>query len=120
MEEIITRHHPALLKDGEYLSRRPIGMAYEKAEGYEIILQSAGFRHIGVVKEAMTFVSTDEEEWWRQMQQIGWDSIMERIERKGPGQLRRIKEAIFQDLQRYKQADGLHFDKEVFFVSGLK
>ena len=120
MEEAIIRHYPAILEDNEYLAERPIGMAYEKAEGYEIILRSAGFKEIEVVKETMTFISTDEEEWWRQMQHIDWDSITERIERNEPGQLRRIKEAIFKDLQYYKQADGIHFYKEVFFVCGVK
>ena len=120
MEEAIIRHYPAILVDNEYLAERPIGMAYEKAEGYEIILRSAGFKEIEVVKETMTFISTDEEEWWRQMQHIGWDSIMERIERNEPGQLRRIKKAIFKDLQYYKQADGIPFYKKVFFVSGVK
>ncbi|MEJ2735878.1 MAG: methyltransferase domain-containing protein [Anaerolineae bacterium] len=117
MEEAILRHYPAILRDDEYLERRPIGMAYEKAEGYEIIMQSAGFQSIEVAKETMTFLSTDEEEWWRQMLHLGWDSLIEKIE---TGELQRVKEAIFQDLQSYKQADGLHFRKVVFFVSAVK
>jgi len=116
MEEEIVRHYPAILEDSEYLERRPIGMAYEKAEGYRIILSSAGFRDIEIFHETMTFVSTDEEEWWRQMQNVGWASILDRVEAE---QLHRMKEAIFQDLQRYKQADGIHFDKAVFFVHGV-
>ena len=95
-------------------------MAYEKAEGYEIILREAGFRDIGVSREVMTFVSTDEEEWWRQMQHLGWDSLMKRIENGGTDQLQRVKEAIFKDLGRYKEADGIHFDKAVFLVCGRK
>ena len=46
MEDAIIRHYPLILEDPEYLERRPIGMAYEKAEGYEVILQRAGFREI--------------------------------------------------------------------------
>lgn len=120
MEEAVIRHHPAILEDCGYLERRPIGMAYEKAEGYEKIIQSAGFREIEIHKEAMTFVSTDEEEWWRQMQHLGWDSIFEKIENDRTGQLQRIKQAIFKDLQHQKQADGIHFHKVVFFVSAVK
>jgi len=52
----IIKHYPAILADREYLERRPIGMAYEKAEGYEIIFQKAGFREIEVIWETMTFV----------------------------------------------------------------
>jgi ubiquinone/menaquinone biosynthesis C-methylase UbiE len=103
MEEAILRYYPAILEDPEYLQERPIGMAYEKAAGYEIILHSAGFRDIGVTKEAAGFVSTDEEEWWRQMRFVGWDSLIEKIDRKGDGSLQRIKEAIFAGLQQFKR-----------------
>jgi ubiquinone/menaquinone biosynthesis C-methylase UbiE len=117
MEEAITRHYPTMLEDREYLKRRPIGMAYEKAEGYEIIFHNAGFGGTEIFRERMTFISTDEEEWWKQMQHLGWDSLIENV---GTDQLQRVKEAIFKDLQRYKQTDGIHFDKAVFFVCGVK
>jgi ubiquinone/menaquinone biosynthesis C-methylase UbiE len=120
MEEAIIRHYPAILEDREYLERRPIGMAYEKAEGYEIILRAAGFRDLEVSRESMTFVSTDEEEWWRQMEQVGWDSLIRRIESSGADRLQRVKEAILTDLASYQQEDGIHFDKVVFFVCGTK
>ncbi len=120
MEDAILRHYPAILQDREYLERRPIGMAYEKAEGYEIILRSAGFRRIEMSKETMTFVSTDEDEWWRQMEHLGWDSLVKKIGRGETEELQRVKEAIFADLQPYKQADGIHFRKVVFFVSSVK
>ena len=120
MEEEMVRHYPAILEDSEYLERRPIGMAYEKAEGYRIILASAGFRDIEISQETMTFVSTDEEEFWRQMREVGWDSLLEKFGNQEPDRLAAAKQAIFEDLQRYKQADGIHFDKVVFFVSGVK
>jgi SAM-dependent methyltransferase len=120
MEEEMLRHYPAILEDREYLERRPIGMSYEKAEGYEIILRSAGFQEIDVSREAMGFVSTDEEEWWRQMQALGWASLTEKIESAGTDHLQRLKEAIFKDLHCFKQEDGIHFDKVVFFVRGVK
>lgn len=120
MEEAILRHYPAMLEDGEYLERRPIGMAYETPEGYEIILGSAGFREIEVLRETMTFVSTDEEEWWRQMLNLGWESLIEKIEKAGTEDLQRVKAAIFSDLHPFKHADGIHFDKTVFFASGVK
>ena len=120
MEEAILRHYPAILEDSEYLRRRPIGMAYEKAEGYEIILRAAGFKDLGISSESMTFVSTDEEEWWRQMEQVGWDSLIRKIESGGAERLQRVKEAILADLASYRQEDGIHFDKVVFFVCGTK
>ena len=120
MTASVIRHYPAILEDDEYLKHRPIGMAYEKAVGYELILRTAGFRDIEVFKETMTFVSTDEEEWWRQMLNLGWESLIEKIKDKGSDQLQRVKEAIFKDLQQYKRADGFHFEKVVFFVRSVK
>jgi len=120
MEETMLRHYPEILEDGEYLERRPIGMAYEKPAGYEIILRVAGFRDIEVSRETAKFVSTDEEEWWRQMNSIGWDTLLEKIELKSADQYQRIKEAIFKDLQPYKHADGIHFTKTVFYIGGVK
>jgi ubiquinone/menaquinone biosynthesis C-methylase UbiE len=120
MEAAMLRYFPALLQDHEYLRRRPIGMAYEKAAGYEIIFKAAGFHNIEIFKETAEFVSTDEEEWWRQMNHVGWMSIIKRIEQDDITQLHKLKHAIFNDLQPYKQADGLHFTKTVFYVSGVK
>jgi SAM-dependent methyltransferase len=120
MEEAVIRYHPAILEDREYLERRPIGMAHEKAEGYEIIFRHAGFRDVAISREAMTFVSTDEEEWWRQMQQVGWDPLLRKIESGEADRLREIKESVFKDLQHYRQDDGICFDKAVFFVRGVK
>ena len=120
MEDAMLRYYPAILQDGEYLQRRPIGMAYEKAEGYEIILRTAGFRDIEISTETAEFLSTDEDEWWRQMGYIGWDIFLEKIKIDDANKLQQIKQAIFQDLQSYKQSDGIHFSKKVFFVSGIK
>ena len=120
MEEAILRHYPGILQDRDYLEQRPIGMAYAKAEGYEVILERAGFREIAFSRETMTFVSTDKEEWWRQMQELGWESLIKKIEERGADQLERVKAAIFDDLEPYKRADGVHFDKTVFFISSVK
>ena len=120
MEEAILRQYPAMLEDGEYLRRRPIGIAYETPEGYEIILRNAGFQEIEVVRETMTFVSTDEEAWWRQMLNLGWASLIKKIENAGTEELQRVQAAIFSDLRPFKQSDGIHFDKTVFFVRGVK
>jgi ubiquinone/menaquinone biosynthesis C-methylase UbiE len=120
MEGSMLRHYPELLEDGEYLERRPIGMAYEKPAGYEMIFQTTGFHDIEITKESADFISTDEEEWWQQMLAIGWDTLIEKIEQKSPDRLQRLKEAIFRDIQPFKHSDGIHFTKRVFFVGGVK
>lgn len=120
MEEAMIRHYPAILKDRDYIEQRPIGMSYEKANGYEMILSRAGFRDIRIFEEKSAFVSTDEEEWWQQMQSLGWHPFIAKIEHSGTDQLQRLKEAVFMDLQQFKHADGIHFIKKVFFVCGIK
>jgi ubiquinone/menaquinone biosynthesis C-methylase UbiE len=117
MEDAILRYYPAILKDRQYLDQRPIGMSYEKAQGYEVIFRDAGFRTVEISTQSMSFISTDEEEWWRQMQHLGWRAFIDRME---ADDLKRIKEAIFKDLQLYKRTDGIQFRKTVFFVCGVK
>ena len=120
MEEAIIRHYPAILEDGEFLNQRPIGMAKETAAGYEIIFDDAGFREIAISRMTATFVSTDKEEWWRQMLHLDWAPFIEKIEKKGADQLQRVKGAIFEELQGHKQVDGICFEKWVTLVRGVK
>jgi SAM-dependent methyltransferase len=120
MENAIHRYYPEILDDIEYLNNRPIGMAYEKANGYENIFKRAGFKNVDVIREVMTFVSSDEDEWWRMMLHIGWGKHLEKIKNAGTDRLQEIKGAIFKDLQIHKQSDGIHFEKIVFFVRGEK
>jgi ubiquinone/menaquinone biosynthesis C-methylase UbiE len=120
MEKSMLRHYPELLQDAEYLEQRPIGMAYEKTEGYNIILRAAGFVDIDFMSETAEFISTDEEEWWQQMQSVGWQTLFDKIKSTDPNLGQKIKESIFVDLQRFKQPDGIHFSKSVFFFSAVK
>lgn len=120
MEEAVLRHYPQILEEPEYLAQRPIGMAYEKAAGYEIILRQAGFSQIESQTEVATFVSTDETEWWRQMRRLGWDSILDKIKQQQPDRYQKFKQAILADLQPFRRPDGLHFKKKVFFMRAIK
>jgi len=117
MEDEILRHHPGILEDREYIERRPIGMAYEKAQGYELIFRSAGFKEIEVFNHSNTFASTDEEEWWRQMKSLGWDSLLAKIEDR---EMQRLKELIFKDIQAFKKTDSICFQKSAFYVCARK
>ena len=117
MEAAFIRYMPAILDDREYIEQHPIGMANETPDGYEIIFQEAGFRDIEISTETAEFVSTDEEEWWRQMYELGWFTVIDKMD---PAEVQRIKDAIFLDLQPFKQADGIHFQKTVFYVRGVR
>lgn len=120
MEETFTRHYPSILPDCEFIASRPIGYSRENATGYVTILQSAGFEDIKIFQEQATFVSADEEAWWEQMQSLGWNRFFERVKAEGADRLQRLKADVFEDLEPYKQADGIHFTKAVAFVFGRK
>lgn len=120
MEDAMLRHYPQLLDDEEYLARRPIGMAYEKPAGYELILHSAGFRSIETSTVEATCLSAGEGEWWQQMEQVGWESLLDKIRRKSEAGYLRLKRSILKDLQSHQSPPGIRFKKVVFFVSGLK
>jgi hypothetical protein len=120
MEQAMLRDYPELQQDGDYLQQRPIGAAYEKPEGYEIIFRTAGFRDIKISRTRVELVSTDEEEWWQQMSYIGWDHFFDKINQSNASKFQELKDTIFEDLQPYKKLDGIHFTKTAFYVSGVK
>ena len=120
MREAMQKYYPILLQDGEYQKQGTVGMSQEKAQGYEIILRQAGFREIEFSREIAEFISTDEEEWWQQMRNIGWDVFFEKISQDSAENMQRIKDAIFEDLQSCKRSDGICFTKTAFYVSGVK
>lgn len=120
METAILRYFPEILNDEDYLQQRPVGMSYEKAHGYEVILQSADFREVEIFVETAEFISTDEEEWWRQMERIGWDIYFKKLKKSDTSSFLSIKQRILYDLSSHKQSDGIHFTKTVFYISGVK
>ena len=130
IEEAIIRHYPAILDDGEFIRRRPIGYSRENATGYEKILRSAGFTKIEFRQEVVDCVSRDEEEWWEQIRNLGWGrfftATVDQISgnqgsrQQAQNRLEVLKPAILADLRHRKQADGYHFDKRVLFVAGKK
>ena len=120
MEEALVRYLPSILSDREFIEHRPIGYSRENAAGYDIILRNAGFKDIDILHEQAEFVSASEEEWWEQMNNLGWRRYLAKTENGGAERLHRIKEALFKDLQRHKRTDGIHFTKSVLFATGSK
>ena len=120
MEAAMLRHHPSLIDDADYIQHRPVGMSYENAPGYELILRSAGFVDIQVLSITADFISTDEDEWWRQMDSVGWGVFFKKLTMENACRFLEIKQAIVDDLQQFKHEDGICFSKTAFFVSGVK
>lgn len=100
--------------------RREVVYSKEDAEGYRTILGSAGFRDIQIVTETADFCCAGKEQWWEQMQRVGWDEPLDKVKSLGPKRLARFKEAVFRDLNQFQQADGIHFAKTVSFAFGIK
>ncbi len=92
-------------------------MAYEKAAGYETILRSAGFRDVEITTHTTAFLSTDEEEWWQQMLEVGWWRILGAM---GDEEVQKIKADVIRDLKSMIGDKGIIFEKIVFFVHGKK
>jgi hypothetical protein len=121
LEATFVWHFPSLApKADEWGVRREMVYSRENAKGYVQILRRAGFGDITIVSETTDCVCVGKEEWWEQMQWVGWDRRFEQVESLGPDQLQRFKDAVFRGLERHMRPDGIHFAKSVSFCFGTK
>jgi SAM-dependent methyltransferase len=117
----IRQHLPAYTAARE--AERPDALlvySRETPAGFEQILRAGGLQRIEIVEETEDLVSTDEGAWWRQMRYSGWHGHFERIAAWDESRFRALKEQVFAGLQSHKQADGIHFEKSIFFAFGTK
>lgn len=117
MEEAILAYHPPIFEHYQYPENRPIDMACKEAHGYGLTFRSAGFGGIEVLKQMTIFASTDVVQWLRRIGQLGWPGLLYKI---GDHMSRKLKDAVSNDLQAYKNADGLCFKELAFCVGGSK
>jgi hypothetical protein len=80
-------------------------------------LSRAGFEAIQVKAEEADFVYADEEEWWSSLWSHGLRGAMESME---PATRERLKADAFQEIQVFKQPDGIHAGIGVLFAFGTK
>ena len=92
----------------------------ETEESMYSMLSDAAFKDIEVLIENVDITFKDEEEWWQEMQDIGWRHHLKEIEAKGKDKLKRFKEYSFEVLQDYWDGDSLRFIESVFFGFGTK
>lgn len=90
----------------------------ETKESMERMLNDAEFENVRTLTEHVDLVFMDEEEWWQEMWDIGWQHHMKEIEAKGENQLKHFKEYCFEALQDYRKGDGLSFVEAVVFGFG--
>ena len=95
----------------------PINYSKENAEGLQEMLHIAGFEKIKVLEEKTDIIYRDEEQWWEIMQSIGWHFHLERVKNMGVD-LEPFNKEVVTELQNHKDADGIHFAKNVLFSFG--
>ena len=92
----------------------------ETPEELKTLLDKAGFTNITVSTETQTFYYADEEQWWTERSDSGWEEYMKKVEDMGPGTLDELKKEAFQKLQEYKQPHGIPFSASAHFAFGTK
>lgn len=114
----------ALLEDMEYMAEcvnqyLPVNRqdVYHQSTPEELrnLLCEAGFENITVVRENQEFVYKDEEEWWEEMLDSGWQHYVEKIKNVA-GDAEEFKKEAFEGLQVYRRADGISFTLSVLFA----
>lgn len=88
-------------------------------EGLREFLCKAGFENVTIMTERQEFAYRDEEQWWEEMRDSGWESHLRKIESLGPDSLEKFKKEAFEGLQKYKR-DGLHFCVDALIGVGTK
>lgn len=90
-------------------------------EGLEIILRTAGFTDIQIASEAATFIYATEDELWASFWSLGMRRTLERIERTtGAVGLSKFKTEVLEQVQAFKQADGIPQLFPVLFAIATK
>ncbi|MGD8545049.1 MAG: hypothetical protein PVH12_02635, partial [Candidatus Bathyarchaeota archaeon] len=69
--------------------------------------------------ESQVFLFKDEEEWWKEMVNSGWQPHLQKIEDQGV-KLDEFKQKIFKELQVYKRHDGIPFTLSALFAFVIK
>lgn len=107
-------------KSQEEIVNIPISYSKETKEGFEKILQDAGFNNVEVFSEDYIIEYENIDEWFRVMKQSGW--ILRETLGKAETDINDFKEKVLpHNLESYKQKDGsYHFKKSVIFAFGTK
>jgi len=104
----------------EEINKVPISYSKETKEGFEKILQDAGFNNIDVFTENFVIKYKTLEEWFGVMKRSGW--ILREFLGKDEKRFHDFKEKMLpHGLDSYKQKDGSYnFTKTVIFAFGTK
>jgi hypothetical protein len=120
-EELVKVHlppEPEANQTPELQSPPPV---YDRPEGLEVMMKTAGFTDVQVVSETAEFVYANEEMWWSALWSHGMRASVEKVEEAtGSDGLDRFKADVFERLSFIKQADGIHQFFPALFALALK
>lgn len=88
-------------------------------ETLEAFLAKAGFKDIRVICETQEFLFKNEEQWWNEMLNSGWQTHLKKIEDRGSN-LDEFKLEAFKELQKHKRFDGIPFEMSALLAFGTK
>jgi len=88
-------------------------------EALKKLLLKAGFEEVRVFVETQEFVFKDEEQWWEEVVDSGWQTHLAKIEDLGFS-LVEFKQEIFKGLQKYKRTDGVPFTISAILALAIK
>ena len=83
------------------------------------LLHKAGFNDIRVFAETHEFVFKDEEQWWEEMLNSGWQPYLTKIKDLGHN-LVEFKKETFEKLQVQKHPEGIPFTMSALLAFGTK
>jgi SAM-dependent methyltransferase len=83
------------------------------------LLGEVGFTDITVITESQEFAFKDEEQWWADMRESGWEDHLKKLEERGYT-LEALKKEAFEGLQKYKRSHRFPFTVTVHFAFGTK
>jgi ubiquinone/menaquinone biosynthesis C-methylase UbiE len=88
-------------------------------EELRTLLYEAGFTDITIITESQEFSYKNEEQWWMDMWESGWEDHLRTLEDSG-WTLEVLKEEAFEILQKYNRANRFPFTVTVHFGLGVK
>jgi ubiquinone/menaquinone biosynthesis C-methylase UbiE len=110
MASFLSRYQPANTQD--FYHR-------DTPEELKTLLSEAGFTDITIITESHEFAFKDEEQWWADMRESGWENHLKKLEESGCT-LEAFKEEAFKGLQKYKRLNRFPFTVAVRFAFGTK
>ncbi|WP_373899446.1 class I SAM-dependent methyltransferase [Haloimpatiens sp. FM7315] len=93
---------------------------FDDVKSVEKILKEAGFKNIKVHEEVEKVIYKDKNMWWKEMHTNAVRKIFDKIESLGFESYVQFKVDIFNDLDKFKKDNCLHFNMPVIYAFGEK